>query len=359
MIVDADTHVLETEKAFDYFSEADKQYKPSVVSIAGDAATGKIPNSAHGSDFWLIDGQLYGKHDLSRIEAASNGEVVPGTLDISNPQARLEAMDQQGVDVAVIYPSIFLVTAIENPDCELALAKSYNRWLADLCSTAPDRFRFAMLVSHRRLDASIAEMEWAKDNGACGVMLRGFEGDQTPDQSEFFPLFKKASDLDMPICVHIGHGSRAYRSISMGYGPKLDPFAIRVPTLISFGALLRGDLHKQFPNLRWAYVEAGSSWLPFLSVMSLRARYSSDKATAAREALIEHNIYITCEEHEDLPAILPYAGDDNLVIGSDFGHPGDVADSIQVQNVFRGRSDITDSVKQKILSDNARLLYGL
>ena len=358
MIIDADTHVLETEKTFEYFSEADKQYKPAVVSITGESDA-SIPNSAHGSDFWLIDGQLYGKHNLSRIEAASKGEIVPGTLDISDPAARLEAMDQQGVDVAVIYPSIFLVTAIENPDAELALARSYNRWLADLCSTAPDRFRFAMLVSPRRLDASIEEMKWAKDNGACGVMLRGFEGDQTPDQTELFPLFKRASDLDMPICVHIGHGSRAYRSIKMGHGPRLDPFAIRVPTLISFGALVRSDLNKQFPDLRWAYVEAGSSWLPFLSVMSLRARYSSDKAEAARQALVDHKIYITCEEHEDLPTILEYAGNDNLVIGSDFGHPGDVADSIQVQNVFRSRDDVPDAVKKKVLSDNARRLYGI
>jgi predicted TIM-barrel fold metal-dependent hydrolase len=359
VIIDADTHVLETEKTFDYFSEVDKKYKPSVVTVVGEAVNSGVPNSAHGSDFWLIDGQLYGKHNLSRIEAASNGEIVTGTLDISNTQVRLAAMDQQGVDVAVIYPSIFLVTAIENPDAEFALAKSYNRWLADICSTAPDRFKFAMLVSPRRLEESIAEMKWAKNHGACGVMLRGFEGEQTPDQADFFPLFAKASELDLPICIHIGHGSKAYRSIKMGGTQRLDPFAIRVPTLISFSALLRSDIHKKFPDLRWAYVEAGSSWLPFLSVMSMRTRNDDDKAGAARTAIIQRNIYITCEEHEDLPTILQYSGDNNLVIGSDFGHPGDVADSIHVQNVFRGRADISDPIKQKILSDNARKLYGL
>ena len=74
---------------------------------------------------------------------------------------------------------------------------------------------------------------------------------------------------------------------------------------------------------------------------------------------MDHKIYVTCEEHEDLPSILPFAGDDNLVIGSDFGHPGDVADSIHVQSTFLGRDDISEGVKSQILSSNARAPYGL
>lgn len=357
MIVDADTHVLETEQTFAYMSEAEKRYRPAVMRLTGERS-GDIPLGEHAADFWLIDGQLYGKHNLELIEQHSKGEIVPGTLDMRNPGARLAAMDRQGVDVAVIYPSLFLVTAIADPDAELALARSYNRWLADVCRADPKRFRFAALVAPRRLDASLAEMEWARRNGACGVMLRGLEGDQTPDQADMHPLFAKASDLDMPICLHIGHGSKAFRSIKVGAG-RIDPFTIRVPTLMAFSALLRSDLYKTFPLLRFAFVEAGASWLPFLSVMALRARRATDKSAVAREALVTRKIYITCEDHEDLPAILPFAGDDNLVIGSDFGHPGDVAESIHVQRDLRARADVSDGVKTRILSDNARALYGL
>ena len=358
MIIDADTHVLETEKTFEYLSKEEQQFKPSVVNIARDGGVDAALGE-HGTDQWLIDGQLYGKHDLGFIEGHSKGEIVTGTLDISDPQARLSAMDRQGVDLAVIYPSLFLITAIKNADAELALARSYNRWLAELCASSPDRFKFAMIVCPRRIDASIKEMEWAKQNGACGVVLRGFEGDVTPDQPELHPLFAKACDLDIPICIHIGHGSAAFRALTIGSSRLNNPFANRVPTLLAFSGLILGDLHEQFPSLRWAIVEAGSSWLPFLSVMTLRARYNEDKASAVRQALVDHNIYITCEEHEDLPTILDFAGDDNLVIGSDFGHPGDVADSIHVQNTFNARDDISDTIKARILSDNARALYGV
>jgi predicted TIM-barrel fold metal-dependent hydrolase len=356
MNVDADTHVLETEKAFEYLAENEKQFKPAVVSVNGEHQSG-IPNGG-SSDYWLIDGQLYGKHDLGYIESVSD-EIVHGTLDISNPTARLAAMDSQGVDTAVIYPSLLLITAIANADIEMALARSYNRWLADLCSTAPERLKFVAVVCPRRIEASVKELKWAKENGACGVLLRGFEGDATPDQPELDALLRAACDLDMPICIHIGNGSPLFRQIKVGQPGVRNRFLNRAPTLIAYSALLLGDAHQQYPGLRFAIVEAGSSWLPFLSVMTLSARYSEDKAAVVREALVEHRIYVTCEEHEDLPAILPYAGDDNLVIGSDFGHPGDVADSIHVQNTFMAREDIEDDVKSRIMSANARALYGI
>lgn len=357
MIVDADTHVLETEKAFDYLTEAERKFRPAVVSVTAGGDS-RVPLGDHGGERWLIDGRLYGKHDLGLIES-HGGEIARGTLDISNLEARLAAMDSQGVDTAVIYPSLFLITAIDNPDAELALARSYNRWLADLCSGAPDRLKFVALVSTRRIEASLKEMRWARDHGACGILLRGFEGEMTPDQPELAALFRTACDLDIPICIHIGHGSQKFREIRIGAQPVRNRFLNRTPTLIAFSALLLDDLHETYPGLRFAIVEAGSSWLPFLGVMTLGARYVEDKAAAVREAIVERRIYITCEEHEDLPFILPYSGNDNLVIGSDFGHPGDVAESIHVQNTFRAREDVPEGVKSRILSDNARTCYGL
>lgn len=154
MIIDADTHVLETEKTFEYLAKNERQFKPSVVTVSkgGDV---NAAHGEHGKDMWLIDGQFYGKHDLGFIEDHSKGEITASTLDMSNPGARLTAMDRQGVDVAVIYPSLFLITAIADADAEMALARSYNRWLAELCASDPHRFKFALMVCPRRIEASI------------------------------------------------------------------------------------------------------------------------------------------------------------------------------------------------------------
>jgi len=52
------------------------------------------------------------------------------------------------------------------------------------------------------------------------------------------------------------------------------------------------------------------------------------------------------------------AGEDNLVIGTDYGHT-DSSSDVEAINIFRGRDDVSPAVKKKNLSDNARALYAL
>ena len=47
-------------------------------------------------------------------------------------QARLKHMDGLGVDVQVLYPTIFLRPFTRRPEVELAVTRSYNRWLIDI-----------------------------------------------------------------------------------------------------------------------------------------------------------------------------------------------------------------------------------
>jgi predicted TIM-barrel fold metal-dependent hydrolase len=55
---------------------------------------------------------------------------------------------------------------------------------------------------------------------------------------------------------------------------------------------------------------------------------------------------------------LQQAGEDCLVIGTDYGHT-DISSDVDAINIFKARTDLTTEVKRKILSDNARALYGL
>ena len=52
------------------------------------------------------------------------------------------------------------------------------------------------------------------------------------------------------------------------------------------------------------------------------------------------------------------AGEDCLVIGRDYGHT-DISSDVDAIKVFKARADLVPEVKRKILSDNARALYGL
>ena len=71
-------------------------------------------------------------------------EAQPGGAD---PVARLADMDTEGIDQAVLYPTIGLYfSAVPDPATAVRLAAAYNDWLAGYCGAGPRRlFGAAML----------------------------------------------------------------------------------------------------------------------------------------------------------------------------------------------------------------------
>ena len=356
-VVDADTHLIETSAIWDYLDADERIHRPQAVEL--DAGV-LVPPIAHPmKSVWIIDGQLYARTNLEFIETASKGQVRPGALAMTDPDERLKAMDLQGVDVHVLFPSLFLGLAPETPAVEFALTRAYNRFLADRCAGSRGRLRWVMLPALQDIEATLREIEWARRYGAIGIHLRGLEGDRPIDHPDFFPIYRVAQDLEMPICVHIGHASPAFRRIRRNAENRASRFHMIVPTLLSFNALATGGVAKQFPKLRFGFFEAGSAWITFVVQQAHRVRDERDRKAFTAQVLREYNLFVTCEEHEELPQILQYAGDERLVIGSDYGHPGDVDETIFVQRKFRARTDVSEEQKRRILSDNAVQLFAL
>src|SRR5262245_22596644 len=72
-------------------------------------------------------------------------DVFPvGSVDLSNPSARLRYMDELGVDVAVLFPTFWLTFRIGNAIAEAAMARSYNRWLAERTADSRGRLLWAV-----------------------------------------------------------------------------------------------------------------------------------------------------------------------------------------------------------------------
>src|ERR1051325_10219749 len=125
-VIDSDAHVLETERTWEYVLESEKDLRPRIV------ATPNQPSS--GGESWLAGGNYIGKarnvgHDTSRE-----------SREMDDIDARLKHMDELGVDVQVLYPTIFLRPYTRRPEVELAVTRSYNRWLIDIWKTAPAEF---------------------------------------------------------------------------------------------------------------------------------------------------------------------------------------------------------------------------
>ena len=190
-IIDADAHVIENESAWDYMLESERQFRPRIVGAAnGDPAV----------DYWFIDGRLMPRSNVEKT-------LPEGARNMSDLSIRIKHMDELNIDIQVIYPTIFIFPTARRPEADLALCRSYNRWMADIIKKAPDRFRWVVVPPLLNMNRVAEELKFGKEQGACGVYLRGLEADRRLSDSYFFPLYDAASKLDLPICVHSANGS--------------------------------------------------------------------------------------------------------------------------------------------------------
>ena len=129
----------------------------------------------------------------------------------------------------------------------------------------------------------------------------------------------------------------------------------RIPTVITCLSLMMIDVPTTFPKLRWAFVEASAQWVPWVVKEAIRR---SGTKGFPKLPFKEFNIYVTTETNDDFEYVLRYAGEDNVVIGTDYGHT-DASSEVDAIDIFRASDLVTDPVKKKILDDNPRALYAL
>jgi predicted TIM-barrel fold metal-dependent hydrolase len=263
-------------------------------------------------------------------------------------------MDQLSIDLQVIYPTIFIFPTARRPEVDLALCRSYNRWMADIVGKAPDRFRWVVVPPLLNMDSVAEELKFAKAHGACGVYLRGLEADRRLSDSYFFPLYDAASKLDLPICVHSANGSIDSYDFFLDE-PGFCKFKLAV--VGAFHSLLVEGIPEKFPKLRIGIVEVSAQWIPY-AVHDLARRYQRRGKQLGSRILEDHRVYVTCQTDDDLEYVLGYAGENNLVIGTDYGH-SDNASEIEALRKLRTDGKISARVIDKILGDNACALYSL
>ena len=274
---------------------------------------------------------------------------------MANIDSRLQHMDEIGTAVQVLYPTLFLRPVTDDPRIELALCRSYNRWMADIWSKAKDRLRWAVQLPLMTMDKALDELRWSRGNGACAVFVRGLETHHTLHDPYFFPLYDEASRLNMPIGIHSGIGNFAVNDAMGG-----EPF--RVAKLIVIGAfhsMILNNIPERFPKLRIGAIEVAAQWVPYL-VHDLNLRLPKLKGREANPDVLcnSSQLFVACQTDDDLPYVLKYSGEDALMIGSDYGHADNASELLALQKL-KEKGDIDPKVIDKILFTNPARFYGL
>ena len=346
--IDADAHVLETPATWEYMQGEDRRYLPMIVTQThgNDIAANDGKNVQR--NYWLVGNRPMGKDrnvgtEMSR--AIREMEDIPG---------RLAHMDELGIDIQVLYPTLWLRPVTNDVKAEYALVRSYNRWLADICKQGEGRLRWIAIPPLLSPDKIRDEMLFAKENGACGIFLRGLECERALGDPMFEPLYALAGELDLPICLHSGNGSIIHHDF-FEFDTTFTKFKLAV--VGAFHTLIEKKLPQRFPDVRWGFVEVSAQWVPYV-LCDLEDRFRRNGWDWYENPLKDNNMYVACENTDDLPYVLKHTGEDNLVIGTDYGHHDPSAEVMAV-HLLRQDNRLGPGVADKILEANARALYGL
>ena len=361
-VIDADAHVIETNHTWDFMEPADERYRPQLYASPSNPA----------QDYWVIGNKIRGfrfptlteQHikESSRL-FGGNMETPQEAREMDDVELRLEHMDQLGIDVQVLHNTLWIEQITELPEAEVAICKSWNRWMADIWRQGKGRLRWSCVLPLLTMDETLREIKTARENGAVAVFMRPFEGDRMITDPYFYPLYEEASRLNMSIAVHVGNGNptncdlfRDPRGFG-GFKPKGFFATFATPTTLSCQMLLASELPRVFPNLRWGFIEASAQWVPWVLHDARRRLVRTDKALPDNP-MYEYGIFVTCETDDDIPYIIQHVGEDCLVIGTDYGHT-DPSSDVDAIAKLKQREDIAPSTMSKILFDNSKALYGL
>jgi uncharacterized protein len=345
--IDADAHVIETDRTWAFLEEHEQQYRPAALVVRDADGQGNM------REVWRIGRRVMPRRAFA-VERTGTSEE---TRELASIEARLRHMDELGVDVHVLYPTLFLNPVTTVPEVEAALYKSYNRWMSEIWEKGHGRLHWAVLAPTLTLPLALAEMHRGKERGACAVMLRGSEGNRVLSDPYFYPLYEEAIRLDMPVCIHAGNGSFLIEDLYAADGAAIS--RSKLPALGAIHDIILSGLPERFPRLRFGMIETSASWVPYLC-HDLEARLEKmyDRRIDRTAILRDNHIWVACQTNDDIPYVLRYAGGDRLVIGSDYGH-ADTASELEALRKLKGSVGLPADVVERILDDNARALYGL
>src|SRR5919202_4354108 len=285
------------------------------------------------------------------------------------PDVQLEAMDVEGIDVAVLFPSRGL-NVLDHPNRDprfaAAIARAYNDWLFDFCQADPTRLLGAGMLSVYDIGDAVEETHRVVEElGFRAVFLRSnIVNGKTWHDPYYEPLWDTLERLAIPVGFHEATGSRSRQS-----GDQFEPnFGLRrvyaqpFEQMLGLGSFLGGGILARHPTLQVAFLEANCSWLPWL-LWRFDEGYEREgdvfmpELTMPPSAYFKRQCYVSIEPDETpARALIEAYGADQIVFSTDYPHgdsryPGAVDAFLELP--------IPDEDKRKILWDNCARLYTL
>lgn len=383
-VFDADNHMYETPEALTKFLP--DRYKGAIdyVDVRGRtkiAVRGRISEYIPNPTFEVVarpgaqedyfrNGNPDGK---SRREIF--GEPMRSIPAFREPAPRLELMDEQGIDRALMFPT--LASLIEErmrdaPELTHAVVHALNEWMYETWQFNYEGRIFATpVITLPIVEKAIEELEWVVARGAKAILVRpappsGIRGPRSFGLEEFDPFWEKVVETGVLVGMHSSDsGYDRYTNDWMGNDSEMLPFqpqAFRMlsqwrPVEDSVAALICHGALSRHPDLKVAVIENGSSWVaPLLSNLKDIYKKMPQDFLEDPVAVFKRNVYVSPFWEEDLGALAELIGTEHLLFGSDYPHPEGLADPASYVDELAGLPD--ESIR-KIMGGNLASLMNV
>jgi len=367
-VVDADGHILEPLDLWDRYMDPNfRDRAPRIVK--GESGKERLVIEEHtvGTAQRGI-GSIGAVGARQGVVAADTMEYKDGKPGGFDPHKRIPDMDADGIDAAFLYPSLGLFSgAIHDPALAAAVCRAYNRWLADYCSSYPDRLFGVAMLPMQDVGLAIAEMRFArKELGFKGGFLRPNPyNNKMINHPDYEPFWAAAEDLDFSVGFHEG-AAPGMPQVGVGrFEGRGAKHIISHPMemMLACLAVIWGGVCEKHPKIRIAFLESGGGWIvPWLDRMDrhFNDQFFNDSGLSTRPSeLFQRNCWISFEPVESgLRVLADFIGPHKIMWATDYPHPDGFFPG--APDMVRARLQGTSPETQHgVLAGGALAFYGM
>lgn len=368
-IIDSDMHIMEPPDLWEKY--IDKKYRDRAPRGVTSKNVRDLRLAHPDGSEWARTPTAPAPADTARGRNFEEKQILFGD-DAKRgwtSEVQLEAMDHEGLDIAVLYPTRGLRAMVDerlDPPFAAAVARAYNDWMYDFCQRDPKRLIGAGMISPYSMEDAVSEARrCAEQLGFRAIFMRANPLVDQQWQSEYYePLWDALEALNMSIGFHESTNTGKNQ-----IGERLNPnfmlrrvFAQPLEQMLALGCFCGGGVLARHPKLRAAFLEANCSWLPWL-LWRLDEAWELDGDVFAPQLKNKPSDYfrrqcVVSIEPDEVVAnsVVEQFGSGNLVFSTDYPH----VDSRYPEAVnYFLRLPLADEDKRKILWDNCAAYYAM
>ena len=376
-MIDIDSHVLEPPDL--WINNLEPRYKDRALRFEVDEKGWEYMcvDNAHYHGYFL-DGGIFGRAGAGQPGRTRPIEdyLVPGMVTYDegrpagayDPTEHIKVLDQRGIDMVILYPTMGITWewVCEDPALALAYARVYNDWIANFCQKDSSRLAHVAHIPLRDVEGAVDEARRVEGQGAKGLMIYGTptNGGSYGD-SCFDPFWSVCQELRLPVSLH-ATGNPKY------FGNELYPEANHTVTWwvymwasedvkLGFTSFFQGGVFEKFPDFKLVVTESGSGWLPHW-LERMDEYYELFGSTTGMKMFPSDYFKRQCwidMEPDEKEALRPVEllGADKFLWAGDFPHSDSSSDPVgELKENLRSLPEVD---QRKIMGENAIKLYQL